>query len=249
LINTLKRIARQTLPESILMGYRANKTVLTAPLYEKRNVKEVFAKIYRQGTWGGRKGELYSGEGSDGWYADQYAAHFRPILAGTGVRTLADLGCGDFKVGKRLAEGLSLYVGVDIVPDVVRENQSQFASNRVRFVCADITKESLPTADACVVRQVLQHLTNAEICGVLHNICKTYSRAYVTEHVYAGPGVKWNVDIPHGPNTRVPFRSGVNVLHAPFFMAGRHLFDIEYPSGFGGRFQVFRTWEIATRQA
>lgn len=240
----LKQFGRALISEALLMRYRAWKITRTQHEYSKQSIREVFSSIYRHNVWGSFSGDVCSGEGSYGQYAEEYAARLMEILAERNIQSLADLGCGDCNVGIRLAPGVSQYIGVDVVQEVVERNQQRFGSDKVRFVCADITQDSLPPADACVVRQVLQHLTNAEVSAALRNILRSYRRAFITEHLYVGPGVRKNIDIPHGPNVRIPFKSGVFVLDAPFCMKGSQLFDLKYSSGYGGRYQVLRTWEI-----
>jgi hypothetical protein len=66
---------------------------------------------------------------------------------------------------------------------------------------ADLTRDALPPAEATIVRQVLQHLTNAEIAPALRNVLTTYALAI---HIYTGPGTKPKLDIARGPGTRVP---------------------------------------------
>jgi hypothetical protein len=75
--------------------------------------------------------------------------------------------------------------------------------------------DELPEADLCLVRQVLQHLSNAEILHIVPKLSK-YRYAIVTEHVYVGRGLRPNVDKPHGPGTRIPRRSGVFLECPPF---------------------------------
>jgi len=72
----------------------------------------------------------------------------------------------------------------------------------------------LPDADLCLIRQVLQHLSNAEIHAVLENISH-YKYALISEHVPKSPK-SFNRDKPHGPDVRAYFGSGIYLERKPF---------------------------------
>jgi len=136
-----------------------------------------------------------------------------------------DLGCGDFGVGSRLLAPDLRYTTIDIVPDLVEYNRKRFAGMSVEFKCLNIIDDELPKGDLCLVRQVLQHLSNAEILRILNKL-RAYRFAIVTEHVYSGPGWHPNVDKPHGPGTRIPARSGVFLDAPPFYCDAETLMEL-----------------------
>ena len=116
--------------------------------------------------WGVRG--ILSGAGSDD--EDGRALRRRPRLrslprAASSQSSIS--GCRDFRVGARLARAGLSYVGVDVVPALIAQNQSQFGGKDVVFVVRDIIRDELPPGDLCVVRQVLQHLSNDQIRAVL----------------------------------------------------------------------------------
>ncbi len=84
----------------------------------------------------------------------------------------------------------------------------------------------------CLIRQVLQHLSNAEISRVLENANK-YKYLIVTEH-YPNPAAKLkpNLDIPHGPTVRLQYDSAVVLDKPPFNLKNIELLlDIEAEEG------------------
>lgn len=202
---------------------------------------EAFERIYAQSVWGGEpaKGKINSGTGSTGQFAGQYCRLLKELLSADGIKCLADLGCGNFNIGSFVASMVPQYIGVDIAQSVISHNMRTHANERIRFVRADVTSDPLPVADVALVRQVLQHLSNAEIKTALSNILGTYPVVFITEHVYCGPGSVPNLDIPHGPGTRVPFRSGVFVDRSPFSLQAELVGDIDYAPG-----EVLRTWVV-----
>jgi len=118
---------------------------------------------------------------------------------------VVDLGCGDFSVGRQLLEHVRAmnYVGCDIVPELIRVHAASVDDPRVSFRQLDIVTGELPEGDICLVRQVLQHLSNADIGRVLDKLAK-YPAVYITEGYpltlegppnpdkLTGPGVRWD---------------------------------------------------------
>jgi hypothetical protein len=59
------------------------------------------------------------------------------------------------------------YTACDVVPALISRNQIEFSHLNVDFRCLDITHDDLPGADVAVLRQVLQHLSNAQILKIV----------------------------------------------------------------------------------
>jgi len=209
--------------------------------YKSLSCADAFDRIYATGFWGGGASAStpHSGFGSRGRWASEYCTLLEGLLRSFRTATVADLGCGDFSVGEVIAGMVADYVGVDIAESVIAHNVRAYASDRVRFVRADLTHDPLPPADVALVRQVLQHLSNAEIQAALRNIVSTYPIVYVSDEVYTGPKCVPNLDMPHGPSTRVHFRSGVFIDRPPFNLPAKFVSDIYW-----GLTVVLRTWEV-----
>jgi hypothetical protein len=185
--------------------------------YKKLSVKDAFAETYKSRLWGTREGaEFFSGEGSSREdLVNPYCAEVEKFIHSHQIQNLVDLGCGDFNVGSRLRTHVQTYTGVDVVPELIEYNQKQFGEKDVAFRCLNIIDEDLPEGELCLIRQVLQHLSNAQIELVLPKLAR-YGFVIVTEHVYEGPGFKPNLDKPQGPGTRIPRQSGVYLDAPPF---------------------------------
>src|SRR5260370_14351190 len=89
--------------------------------YKNLSTAETFQRIYAVKAWGADQERGFrSGDGSRGAIAEQYCSWLIPFIRERGFRSVADLGCGDFHVGGRIAEETGIdYLGVDIVPEVV----------------------------------------------------------------------------------------------------------------------------------
>jgi 2-polyprenyl-3-methyl-5-hydroxy-6-metoxy-1,4-benzoquinol methylase len=185
--------------------------------YGQLSVRETFAHIYRSQAWGSLPDRPFcSGDGSIREEAiEPYIGLVRRFIEERALKSVVDLGCGDFGVGSRLIRPGLRYTGVDVVPDLIRYNHEHFASDQVEFRCLDMIVDDLPPGDLCLVRQVLQHLSNDQILKTLISLTR-YRYILATEHVYTGPGLRRNEDKPHGPGTRLPKRSGVFLEAPPF---------------------------------
>ena len=181
-----------------------------------RNVGEIFAEVYRENRWGGERGRFHSGSGSSSEHAQAYANVIAAFIRNHDIRRVVDLGCGDFRIGAQLVDTGIAYTGVDIVSDLVGKNNQLYASERVRFECLNIIEDELPDGDLCLIRQVLQHLSNEQIGRVLANVEK-YRHVIVTEH-YPAPGAlrHKNLDKPCGEDVRIYDGSAVFLDAPPF---------------------------------
>jgi SAM-dependent methyltransferase len=180
-------------------------------------IGDAFAEVYRTKAWGAAAGEqFYSGIGSNSKFAAVYAEWVNRFVAKRALHHIVDLGCGDFQVGRLLRRSSDVrYTGVDVVADLILHNRKHFQDAYTEFSCANILEDELPDGDVCLIRQVLQHLSNQQILKVM-NACWRYRYVLITEDVYVGPKARPNLDQPAGWDTRVRDRSGVFLELPPF---------------------------------
>jgi SAM-dependent methyltransferase len=73
------------------------------------------------------------------------------------VRSVVDVGCGDWQLGSLVDWSNVTYLGVDVVADLVETNTRAHAASNVSFRVADATTDRLPAADLLLAKDVLQH--------------------------------------------------------------------------------------------
>jgi len=113
---------------------------------------DVFSEIYAQNQWGGgKKDNFTSGKGSRDVYTDRYCELINSFVQQHKVQTVVDLGCGDFRVGRRIARPEISYIGVDVVQDLIAYNERTFGADHIGFQCVDITSGVLPDGDLCLI--------------------------------------------------------------------------------------------------
>ena len=188
---------------------------------------EIFSAIYANNVWGKPTdaGEKFrSGRGShDEKIIVPYIETLIPLLTNNGIRNIVDLGCGDFWIMRHVLEALSkagynfFYTGIDVVADLISYNAEHFRHPNIRFICRDVTidNEPLPDGELLIIRQVLQHLSNADIKTILGKASK-FKYLLVTESIYDGVDAVYNIDKVANNHTRVDHKSGVYLEHAPF---------------------------------
>ena len=80
---------------------------------------------------------------------------------GTPVSFASQLVSGDFH-----------YAGCDVVPSLIEHLNETYGGENIEFHCRNIVEDELPDGDLCLIRQVLQHLSNREIERILNNVKK-----------------------------------------------------------------------------
>lgn len=217
---TARKILKSILPPPLFARLKTAKLhgqlMLRKAVGGLRTNDQIFSKIYRSNQWGGDKGDFYSGSGSYEAPVEKYTTLIRDFIRANQVESVVDLGCGDFNIGKKIVEPGLRYIGVDVVQPLIDRNNRLFGSRDVCFTCLDITKDDLPNGTLCTIRQVFQHLSNANIQAVLPKLQK-YKFVLVTEHYPSDIEVEvHNKDIPSGADTRLRWKSGVYLDRPPF---------------------------------
>ncbi len=178
--------------------------------------KDAMEQVYAKKLWGGTKTDFYSGSGShDPEMVLPYLDIVRAFLVSfEKPLVVCDLGCGDFNIGKALVPYTQKYIAIDIVAPLIERNKEKFQEDHLEFQCLDIAKDDVPSGDCAIIRQVFQHLSNAEIQCVLQKL-STFQYIILTEHIPEGDFVP-NKDIISGQGIRLKKKSGVTILEPPF---------------------------------
>ncbi len=184
-------------------------------------VQQAFAKIYEEGAWGRSDDPsqpFFSGSGShDGRVIDAYVDAIQGFLSTFETKPdVVDLGCGDFFVGSKLRRFCGRYTACDIVPELVAFDRQRYKDLDVDFRVVDLTTDELPAGDVVFIRQVLQHLSNAQILQALPAICAKYKYLVLTEHLPGTPAFAHNLDKRVGPEIRTGSGSGIVLTSPPF---------------------------------
>lgn len=149
--------------------------------------QQIFTRIYDRNEW------LFgSGEGSLPSSTGEYRAFLQQFLQGHAIKSVTDVGCGDWQFSKLINWSGIGYTGIDVVPDVIQKNEKMFGAPSVHFRCQDVLTEVPPPADLLILKDVLQHLPFTAVSRVT-SFFPQYRFVLVTnDHASA------NEDVPIG---------------------------------------------------
>lgn len=132
--------------------------------------RERFTRVFETRRWA--TGESVSGPGSD--HGSGSVAHTARLLhrfiPELGIRTLADIPCGDFHwMGQTLIQHPEVeYVGYDIVEPLIARNGRMHPGRS--FVVLDIVTEVPPRADLILCKDLVNHLYERDVRSALRNM-------------------------------------------------------------------------------
>lgn len=125
-------------------------------------MSEAFARAYKDGQW-----HNGSGSGSSPANTTLYRSLLEHYLRSQGIRSVLDIGCGDWQFSKLIDWSHIAYLGIDVVPGVVRLNTLNHArwagDTMIRFAEADALDGPLPPADLVLVKDLLQHWPDSAV--------------------------------------------------------------------------------------
>jgi SAM-dependent methyltransferase len=128
----------------------------------------VFSSIYGTKQWGVDKdGRGTSGTGSTEEATKMYRTFLQEFLKNKNIRSVVDVGCGDWSFSRYIDwTGIS-YSGLDVVESVIQRNSKLYSSNNIRFILSNCLTADLPRADLLICKEVLQHLPNEAVQKIL----------------------------------------------------------------------------------
>jgi SAM-dependent methyltransferase len=226
---SLKSTVKQYVPSPLLSTIR--KARLRHEMHRSmgRTHAQIFSEIYGRGAWGGGPGTLSSGPGSQEELNDPYIELVLSLMEAEKVSRVVDLGCGDFRIGRRIAGHGAAYIGCDVVSDVIERVSKAFGRYDVEFRTIDMVSDPLPRGDLCIIRQVFQHLSNDSVLAVLQKT-RGYRLVLVTDEQVGGDDAPVNADILPFHGTRRVFGQGLRLERPPF--AEKIEVLLEHSSGF-----------------
>ncbi|MDB2321549.1 class I SAM-dependent methyltransferase [Flavobacteriaceae bacterium] len=194
---------------------RKLKIILINFEYKGLSTEQIFSKIYKDSSWDKKSLNFNSGPGSHNEnLVLPYVKFVNSFIIDKKLKSIIDLGCGDFNVGKNIYRHVHKYYAFDIVPDLIKKNKIFFNDKKIIFDCKNFIDDKLPKADGVIIRQVLQHLDNKSITKILDKI-KHYKYVIITEHIPKDIFTP-NINKSIGLTTRLEFNSGINVEIEPF---------------------------------
>jgi SAM-dependent methyltransferase len=167
---------------SVLVSDRSRFWTAPKDLYPKTDtVESIFDFIYARAVWGGG-----SGAGSDLSRTVLYVAYVQALMDRHDVRSVLDIGCGDWRFSRYLDFSGRNYTGFDVVSSVIAANRTAFGASNIQFEQADLsTHPGFAPCDLILCKDVLQHLSNARVSAILSK-CGGARLALITNDYHPG---------------------------------------------------------------
>jgi SAM-dependent methyltransferase len=159
--------------------------------------QDVFSEIYERNAWNGAHG-VGAGPGSSPVATERIAMTLPVWCEELEVRSVVDAGCGDGLWQPTLPG----YYGVDIVPDVIERCKERFPWRRYEVL--DFVSQVLPSCNAVLCRDALQHLPLADCEQALNNfreagatvLFASSHRGHANRDIAAGDWYPVNLEAP-----------------------------------------------------
>ncbi|HSX07611.1 MAG TPA: class I SAM-dependent methyltransferase [Candidatus Saccharimonadales bacterium] len=119
---------------------------------------KAFSGIYRKHNW-----FHGSGSGSLPENTTVYRKFLEHFIRTHRIKSVLDLGCGDWQSSKFIDWDGARYIGIDVVPSLIETNKKLYANETVQFSCGDFSPCVLPPADLIIIKDVLQHWPNDQV--------------------------------------------------------------------------------------
>jgi SAM-dependent methyltransferase len=177
--------------------------------------KAVFEMIYRKSKWGNG-----SGSGSSEAVTRPYRQFLQNFLRKHAIRSVLDVGCGDWQFSQHMNWTGIDYLGVD-ASETALISARRFERPGVRFQRVDAMGDDLPPADLLIAKDVLQHWSSDDILKFLPRLDRY-------RHVLITNGFPPKLL----PKTNAPFRTGtsyrpIDLQLEPFNLPGEYVFSYE----------------------
>lgn len=141
------------------------------------NSEAVFTERFARGGWGR---ESKSGPGSSLARTKSIRSALPETLRRLEIKRMVDAPCGDMNWMRHLRYQFSLFIGVDVVRELVMSLRAQFDPQIFHFQTGDISKDILPFADAILCRDCFVHLPFAKIRAAVELFKKSGARFLLT---------------------------------------------------------------------
>lgn len=155
-------------------------------------MRSAFEDIYKNDRW-----THSSGPGSMLQFNLPYMRFLESFVAANAIRSISDIGCGDFQFMKDVDLGEAVYDGYDLVASVIDATQVLHGSDRVHFHIMPDDPTELDGGDLAILKDVLIHLDNGHAQQLLDALVAKFRFILTVNNIAKDPAV-YNRDIEPG---------------------------------------------------
>jgi SAM-dependent methyltransferase len=178
---------------------------------------EAFRTLHEQGWLG--EHETRSGTGSMLMYTRNLRAGLQPLLDIGMFSSVLDIGCGDCNWISAINLRGARYLGVDIVPSIIADNEARLTEPHVRFAYLDIMLDAPPRHDLVICRDLFSHFPAKDVAVAFNRIKESHSRMIaISNFVPMMMNHKLQTQAAKGLNSSSPhgYWRAVSMRHYPF---------------------------------
>ena len=158
-----------------------------------KSPREIFEEIEKQNIW--QETESVSGIGSTKFQTEIIVHEIPNVIKELQVKTIFDIPCGDFNWFKKIDLSSKIYLGGDIVEDIISRNNQNHKRDNINFIVFNLLEDIQESMDLVFCRDCLVHFSIIDIKRALTNIKKSESKYLMTTTF---PDEKINKDIITG---------------------------------------------------
>ena len=194
---------------------------------------DIFSSYYKNNSWGST--ESSSGPGSELRNAQALISELPSLIEKWHIKSILDIPCGDWNWMRHVDRRGAAYIGADIVPELINDNNKKYPGIDFRIINASY--DPLPEVDLILCRDLLIHLPYSEISNIFRNLKKSNSKYLLTTTFMrkAQP----NLDIVIGGARRI------NLTTPPFDLPSPEEIIVEENTERGGADKCMALWKIS----
>ena len=190
-------------------------------------VSDVFREHYEgpRSQWGHG-----SGPGSSAFHTIEYQAFLSKFIYLNNIKTVTDIGCGDWQFSRFINFTNTHYLGLDVVDSVIQRNKALHGTDVVQFRLMPKDLTAIMPTDLLLMKDVLQHLPDAEIVRICRNVVPNFKFSLITNS-FQKLDTSSNIDVEAGS-----FRC-LDLAAPPYSMRGAYV--LEFGTAVWERVRVF----------
>lgn len=177
----------------------------------KNDLNTLFDTIYQTNAWG-----YGSGPGSNTQVTKGYVEFLENFFKEKNIRSISDVGCGDWQFSKNINFSNISYTGYDVASCVIEKNKKIYEKENIQFILYNGNFDKVKGADLLICKDVLQHLPNEKILEFL-KILPRFKYALITNDI----AEKVNEDI-----LASSYRA-LDITKEPFNLDAKKVFSID----------------------
>jgi hypothetical protein len=148
-------------------------------------MEAVFTEIYEQCKWGNNGNKEYCGSSGPGSHVENnkdYVPFLKNFIIDNKIKTVVDLGCGDFACGKLIYDDLDvLYTGYDTYKKVIDYLTTTILEPKYSFTHLDFlnNKECIKNGELIILKDVIMHWPLDDIYSFLDYLVESKKCKYI----------------------------------------------------------------------